>query len=54
MLEEETRARDAAGETEELEDVGVVLMLFKAVPLSRLAEAHGAEHSSHGRRTTPA
>jgi DNA-binding transcriptional ArsR family regulator len=54
VLEEETRARDAAGETEELEDVGVVLMLFKAVPLSRLAEAHGAEHSSHGRRTTPA
>ena len=46
VLEEETRAREAAGETVELEDVGVVLMLFKAVPLSRVAEPQTGEHSS--------
>jgi DNA-binding transcriptional ArsR family regulator len=46
VLEEDMRAREAAGETVELEDVGVVLMLFKAVPLSRLAEAQTGEHSS--------
>lgn len=54
VLEEETRSREVAGETEELEDVGVVLMLFKAVPLGRLAEAQAAERSSDGHRTTPA
>ena len=46
VLEEETRTREAAGESVELEDVGVVLMLFKAVPLSRLPEAQTGEHSS--------
>ncbi len=45
-LEEETRAREAAGEIEGLEDVGVVLMLFKAVPLSRVAETQTSEHFS--------
>jgi DNA-binding transcriptional ArsR family regulator len=47
VLEAETRARAAAGECEELEDVGVVLMLFKAVPFGRLAEAQAAGHSAH-------
>jgi DNA-binding transcriptional ArsR family regulator len=49
VLEEETREREAAGATEDLEDVGVVLMLFKAVPFGRVAEEQAGEHSSPNR-----
>ena len=34
-VEEDTRGREAAGEPVELEDVGLVLMLFEAMPFSR-------------------
>ena len=34
-VEEDTRGREAAGEAVELEDVGLVLMLFEAMPFSR-------------------
>ena len=34
-VEEDTREREAAGEELELEDVGLVLMLFEAMPFSR-------------------
>jgi len=34
-VEEDTRGREAAGEALELEDVGLVLMLFEAMPFSR-------------------
>ena len=35
QVEEDTRGREAAGEELELEDVGLVLMLFEAMPFSR-------------------
>ena len=35
QVEEDTRGREAAGEELELEDVGLVLMLFQAMPFSR-------------------
>ena len=34
-VEEDTRGREAAGEAADLEDVGLVLMLFEAMPFSR-------------------
>jgi DNA-binding transcriptional ArsR family regulator len=53
VLEAETQAREAAGETGQLEDVGVVLMLFKAVPLGRLAEAQAVSGAPLGRDPVP-
>ena len=38
-IEQEVKAREAAGEAEALEDVGLVLMQFQALPFSRGARA---------------
>jgi hypothetical protein len=35
QVEEDVREREAAGEELQLEDVGLVLMLFEAMPFSR-------------------
>jgi hypothetical protein len=49
QLEDEMRTRHLEGDPEPVEDVGVVLMLFNAVPFSRALLDETAEHHSPNR-----
>ncbi len=45
-VEEDTREREAAGEAVELEDVGLVVMLFEAMPFSRQQQPAAAREDA--------
>jgi hypothetical protein len=49
-IEEDVRARHAGGEADELEDVGLVMMLFEALPFSG---PHPRDHRENAERNSP-